>query len=177
MVNSKKLLVLLLAIFAYINVYTPLCESNNKDIKKLSLYKQKLKAEQYFLDNEKEMAFFISESKKNLEQNTYLMHPENVQNSIIFNQTQNKIKNLVKRFDARVVNVLWGEPRSEKGGIYTIMPFTFILEIEPSDTVNFFNELFKSSKVITIEQAFFVKNKNKIIINMQVNLYKNGSLK
>ena len=177
MVNSKKVLALLVSIFVYINIYIPLNDSNKKEISKLSLYKSKLEKEKAFLENKKMLSDFIDQSENNLKKNEDLMHPSKMQDSIIFNKMQTQIKTLAARHSAKVVNVIWGEPYVEENSAYYNMPFTFIVEIEPEDTSRFFNDLFKSSKAITIKQAFFVKKINSIVVNMQVYLYKNGSIK
>jgi len=174
-VNSKKLLALLVAIFVYINVYVPLSENNSKEISKLLLYQSKLEAEKSFFEKESEAQTYINLSEKNLAENEMLMYPASMQDAIVFNKIQTKIKTLIKQYQGKVVNVLWGEPYKQDEASYMIMPFTFIIEIEPEDSPKFFNELFNSSKAMTIKQAFFVKKKNMIVINMQVNLYKNGS--
>ena len=172
--NSKKFLALLVSIFLYINVYVPLSESNTKDISKLTLYEEKLKKEKYFLENRSKLVEFVSQSKKGLDKNSNLMYPATLQNAIVFNRMQTKVKHLASKYQAKVVNVLWGEPYSEDDITYTIMPFTFILEIEPADASKYLNALLADSKAITIKKAFFVKKKNEIVMNVQVNLYKSG---
>jgi len=171
-IDSKKTLIFLVSLFAYINFYVPLNESNVKDIARLSLYEQKLKAENSFIENKNEIGTYIENSKSILADNKKIMHDVSMQSSIIFNKQQSKIKNLSLDFNAKLVNVLWGEPHSVDNSLHVNMPFTFIVQIEPKKLSEFLIKLLKESKAMTIKQVFFVKKKKDILVNIQVHLLK-----
>ncbi len=171
--DSKNLLILLVAIFVYINVYEPLVIKNKRDTTKLFTYTKKLSSEQKFILHKNEIVDFITKSKAVLENNEKALYDTSIQNSIIFNQMQSQIKNLVRLNNAKLINVLWGEPYSEENSSYINIPFTFIIEIEPAKLYDLFTKLFAHSKSITIKQLFIVKKKNILVVNMQIYLHKN----
>ena len=171
--DSKNLLILLVAIFAYVNVYQPLTVSNKRDMAKLTTYKQRLLSEKEFILHKDKISKFIKKSKITLENNEKILYSATQQDSIIFNTMQSKVKKLVHENRAKLLNILWGEPFSEEGSRYTNMPFTFIIEIEPKKFYNFFTKIFEHSKAISIKQLFIVKKKTSLVVNMQIYLHKN----
>lgn len=173
MVNNKKLLVLLVAFFIYINGYIPLVDSNEKKVKKLNSYEDKLNKEKAFLKDSLEISDLIAKNELNMQTTSELMYQNQVQNSIIFNSIQTKVNVLAKKYQAKVINIVWGEGYNGEEIAYTVLPFTAILEIEPEDIPVFINELFKGSKVVTIEQIHLIKKRNFVLLNMRINMYKN----
>lgn len=174
--NSKHLLILLVTIFIYVNIYEPLVTQNKKNSSKLRTYKERLLLEKNFINHKKELEKYIYNSKVTLNQNENILYKANLQDSIIFNKMQSKVKTIVNKNNAKLLNILWGEPYNSKEALYINMPFTFILEIEPKKLYNLFHDLFKYSQSMTIKQIFITKKKNNLLVNMQIYLHKDIKL-
>ena len=177
MINNKNFLILLISSFVYINFYQPLKIKNEKSIARLSLYNSKLKTETRLLSHQKEIEELIKTSTKKLLLNKNVLYAENTQDSTIFNNMQSTVKRLVKSNEGDVVNIIWGTPFSLEDAIYTTIPFSFIVTLTPDKLYHFLKKLFSTNKAIVIKQIFLVKKEKKIVLNMQIYLYKKRSLK
>lgn len=171
MINSKNFLILLVAIFVYFNVNMALSARNSRELSKLSLYKTKLKSEEDFLKNSQNIEVYIAKSQKNLKVNKQLLYGADIQNAILFNKMQSKIKQVVEKYNGKVINMIWGEPYTSRGVKYISLPFTLIIELKPSRVADFLRQ-FQTKEAIAIKQFHLIKRRDNILLNMQIVFYK-----
>ena len=173
MIDIKKIALLLFFISLYINVYIPLEESNNKSLKKLHLYQERIEREKTFLNEKDKVLKYIQNMKKVIQKDESLLYKTNLQNSIIFNKVQTLIKKNAILYKAKVLNVIWGEPYTSSKLPYIKLPLRFIVEIEPSAIPLYLNNLFVATKALQIQQFSLIKKNNIVVLSMSFNLYKN----
>lgn len=174
MLNNKKFLILLLAVFFYINVHIPLNDANTQNIDKLLLYKTKYETIKKILEKKEEYEQLFSESKKNLEQNQVYLFDARDQNAMLYNQIQMNIKNITKKYGAELLNTSWGEPFMDEEYNYEVLPYTFIVKLHPNDISAILNDFFTQKKAIKIIKLHIGKNRNDIVVNVQVLFFKNS---
>ena len=171
MLNNKNVLIALLSLILYLNIYIPLESSNSKNISKLSLFKKKLKSEQEFLKNQKKVKIYIMNAKEIISNNSKLFYQGKLQNSMLYNNMQKKVNSITKNIDGKVINVIWGEPYDSSNKRYVSLPFTLIIELKPNMLYRFFNR-FQSEKAITIKSFNLIKRRDNLLLNMQIIFYK-----
>jgi len=175
MIDMKKVLFLLFFLSLYINVYIPLKESNQKDIKKLNLYKSRVEREKSFLTEKKQLNTYIQKSQKIIQKDDFYLYSEKQPNSIIFNKMQANLTKNASLYKVKLLNVIWGEPFSSKNLSYIKLPLRFIVELKAEKIPIFLKAVFKKAKALQIQRFSLVKKGKKIVLSVSLNLYKKKS--
>jgi len=173
MMASKSLLILLVSLFVFINFFLPLVRQDEKVLKTLHLYEAKLSQENHFRQKSDEVEKLIADNADILKENEKLLYPSSMKESMAFNDMQTTIKRLVKKYEGKVVAITWGEPYIEEGSRYQVLPMRVVVQLPPEEIRSFLDDLLnKKGKLITFDQAMFVKKHKMVLLSLQMAFYR-----
>ena len=114
--DAKKILLLLITLLIYINVYSPLTEKNNTLKEKIIATKRSILKDKLYLKNQHKLLHDLNRSEESY--NIYLnKHLYTSQKSQIFNLMQKKIKEEILKCNIHESNIKWGESYKTEGFI------------------------------------------------------------
>ena len=106
--NNKKVLLILVTLLVYVNIYSPLIDKNNKLKEKIIATKRSILKDELYLKNQNKLLHDINRSEKTY--TAYLdKHFYNVQKAQIFNLMQKEIKKEIDKCNIHEDNIKWGE--------------------------------------------------------------------
>ncbi len=138
--SSKHILYLLIAAILFVNFYSDLSKSNEKEIKKLNLINKKMEKEKWVSEHIKEVKKAIKEYKEIMKKNEKYFFTDAI-DSAAMNRFQELLKGVIAVSRVKELNIKWGEPYKQEGGYFTALPMSVAIDCKPENIIKFFKNL------------------------------------
>ena len=162
--NSKNILIFLVFLIVYVNIFTPLSQENRQLKHKIIQLKKSIEKDKLYIHHARQINRDLNNSQTINEKyfNELFYNDTNTQ---VFNTMQKDIKSFIKNSNVHEDRISWGE--SYKDGKLIIFPLHIRISGSIKKLGNFYTKLEKHTK-IHIKDITMQKTKEHYILKLSV---------
>jgi len=162
--NSKNILILLVAFTILVNFINYVDVDESKYIKKIELLTKRVAKEKALLG--KQVKILDINSSNNL------FFDSRKDNNILLGKFQKMVKDIAKKSNFKITNISWGTPTiNEKLNIF-ILPLKIDAMSNPHSFAKFTKDIMKIDKIIKLDMLTIRKNRKELSYRMYLFAYK-----